>query len=358
MVWESGVMSNGHRRREFLKTSAALVGGVAAGSAVSLHESPSALAARLRSNGRGLITGVEHSGAMKKLNRENPAVVERMTNEAMLRFTGKRNLAKAYKAFFSAKDIVGVKLNCLAAPGMSTSPAMVAAIVRGLHAAGIPNERIYLYEQYEARLLARGSGFKLNSDPSKGPMVVHLGGRKPLTDKGLLGYEAVSVQHGSGPSHYANLLKHCTAIINVPVIKDHNLSGVTVGMKNMSHGNINNPQEYHQHDCNPQIADIYNHSRIRDKVRLIICDGLRLLYDGGPQDNNRAKVLHNRVYVGTDPVAMDAWGERLIVNLRNSKGLSPLAKRHPQGGYIARAASLGLGEADTNKIHMQLTKLA
>ena len=346
------------KRRTFIKTSAALVGAAAASTALITQDQGAAWAARLRKDGRGLIAGVEHGAAMKKLNKENAAIVARMTKEAMLRFTGKRNVAKAYKVFFSPQDIVGIKLNCLAAPGMSTSPAMVASIVKGLHAVGIPNERIFLYEQYKERLLARGSGFKLNTDPSKGPMVVHLGGRTPLTNEGLLGYEASSVAHGSGPSHYANLLKHCTAIINAPVIKDHNLSGVTVGMKNMSHGNINNPHHYHEHDCNPQIADIYNHPRILDKVRLIICDGLRLLDDGGPQDNNRAKVLHNRIYVDTDPVAIDAWGERLISDLRKEKKLTSLSKRHPKGGYLQRASQLGLGEVDVSKMNIQITKLS
>ena len=345
-------------RRGFLKTSAGVVGGIATAGVASVAESTPALAARLRSQGRGRITGVEHPSAMRGLNRENPHIVEKMTQEAMLRFTGKRSLAKAYRVFFSASDTVGIKLNCLAAPGMSTSPAMVSSLVKGLRAVGIPNERIYLYEQYKGRLLARGSGFKLNSDPSKGPLVVHLGGRGPLTDRGLKGYEAASVRHGSGPSHYANLLKHCTAIINAPVIKDHNLSGVTVGMKNMSHGNINNPQEYHEHDCNPQIADIYAHANIRDKVRLIACDGLRLLYDGGPQDNNRAKVIHNRIYIGTDPVAMDAWGEKLIVGLRKKHGLEPLTARHPKGGYLKRAEALGLGVSDAGKIQVQVTQLS
>jgi uncharacterized protein (DUF362 family) len=346
-------------RREFLVKSATVAGGVVAfGAGVGLVHDGSAFAAKLRNAGRGRLVAAESPKAMLSLNRENAPVVKRLTNEAIRRFAGKRSVASAWREFIHPNDIVGIKLNCLASPNLGTSPAMVAAIVRGLQAIGIPNERIILYEQYKTQLIRRGSGFKLNDDPSKGPIVMHLGQKSLLTDEGLIGYEKTASKHGSGPSNYANLLKHCTAIINVPVIKDHSLSGVTVAMKNLTHGNINNPHHYHRHDCNPQIADIYNHPRILDKIRLTVCDGLRVLYDGGPQDNNRAKVLHNRIYVATDAVALDSWGFKIIEALRSANGKPSLNQRHPTGSYLAKAETLGLGIHDTRKITLDLVNVS
>ena len=349
----------GEDRREFLKRSALAAGGaLAVGAVGGLLETPAAFAARLREEGRGKIAAVEHPGAMLSLLKESPAIVERMTNEALLRFTGKKTVALAWRELISPTDVVGIKLNCLAAPNMSTSPSMVAAIVKGLQALGLPNEHIILYEQYPARLTARGSGFELNDDPAKGPLVKHLGGKELLTDEGLLGYEKAEARHASGPSHYANMLKHCTAIISAPVIKDHNLAGVTVGMKSMTHGNINNPHDYHLHDINPAVADIYNHPKIKDKVRVVVCDGLRVQYDGGPQDSNRAKVIHNRIYVTTDPVAIDTWGLKLVEALRKEHGLKPITARHPNGSYLARAEALGLGVHDLAKIACSVSRLS
>ena len=345
-------------RRDFLKKGAAIAGGaVVAGSAAGLFEPGEAIAGRLRTEGRGRVIGVESPKAMRSLNSEAPAVVVRRTNEALLRFTGKRTVAQAWRVFVHPKDVVGIKLNCLGAPGISTSPAMVGAIVKGLQAVGIPNDRIILYEQYQRQLVRRGSGFALNEDPAKGPLCRHTGGREPLADGGWLGYETTADRHGSGTSHYANMLKHCTAIVNAPVIKDHNLAGVTVGMKNMTHGNINNPHHFHEHDCNPQIADIYNHPKIKDRVRVIVCDGLRVLYDGGPQDNNRAKVRHDRIYVATDPVAMDSWGYYVVEDLRKKHGLDPLAKRHATGTYLVKAEKLGLGVHQRAGIDCKVTPL-
>ena len=342
-------------RRRFLGTGVG-VAALAAGG-VTLADAGPAWAQRLRETGRGRVIGVEHAGSLEGMNREVPAVVEEMTNRAILELTGKPDLVAAWREIVSPDDVVGIKLNCLAAPGMSTSPSMVRAMVRGLQAVGIPNERIYLYEQYPDRLADR-SGFELNDDPRKGPMVVHLGGREPLTDLGLLGYESAAQRHESGESSYSNLLKYCTAIINAPVIKDHNLAGVTVGMKNMTHGNIHNPQDFHEHDCNPQIAHIYAHPRIKDKVRLVLCDGLRVQYDGGPQDNPRAKVRHHRIYAATDPVAIDAWGEKLVNELRAEHGKKPLSQRHPKLGYLVEAERLGLGVADASRIDARITQLS
>lgn len=345
-----------HGRRQFLGNAAGAAIGLSVGLALGPLSLPSALAARLREQGRGRVVGIEHAGALESVRKENPAVVETMTHEAVKALTGKGTVSQAWRELVVPTDIVGIKLNCLAAPGMSTSPAMVAAIVAGLRSAGIPNERIILYEQYKDRLLDR-SGFALNDDPKKGPLVMHLGGREPLSDEGLLGYEATPVKHGAGESCYSNLLKHCTAIINAPVIKDHNLSGVTVGMKNMTHGNIHNPHHFHEHDCNPQIAEIYAHSKILDKVRVVICDGLRVQYDGGPQDSPRARVAHHRIYAATDPVAIDSWGMVVVSELRERHGKTPLSERHPAGNYLVRAAELGIGVADPKTIDMQLTVL-
>ncbi|HIA02535.1 MAG TPA: DUF362 domain-containing protein [Myxococcales bacterium] len=346
-------------RREFLVKGAVATGvAVAASTGTAVFQTPAAFARELRTDGAGKLVAVECSKAMKSLNKENAAIVGRMTNQALKHFSGKRTVVKAWRDFIHPSDTVGIKLNCLASPNLGTSPAMVHAIVRGLQALGIPNERIILYEQYKDQLVRRGSGFALNDDPGKGPIVMHLGEKSHLTDGGLIGYEKTASKHHSGPSHYSNMLKHCSALINVPVIKDHSLAGVTVAMKNMTHGNINNPHHYHKHDCNPQIADIYDHPLIKDKVRLTVCDGLRVLYDGGPQDNNRFKVLHNRIYVTTDAVALDSWGFEIIEELRKKHGKPSLHERHPTGSYLARAEKLGLGVADRKKIELKVHQLS
>jgi len=41
----------------------------------------------------------------------------------------------------------------------------------------------------------------------------------------------------------------------VPILKSHNLCGVTMAMKNM-YGVIDNPSQLHGTACNPSVADL------------------------------------------------------------------------------------------------------
>ena len=64
------------------------------------------------------------------------------------------------------------------------------------------------------------------------------------------------------------------ALICVPVLKDHSLAGVSLGMKNY-YGAIHNPNKYHDDHCDPFIVDVVSHRFIRSKWRLTVCDATR-----------------------------------------------------------------------------------
>ncbi len=77
------------------------------------------------------------------------------------------------------------------------------------------------------------------------------------------------------------LTRTCNAVINLPVLKDHGIVGVTMALKNFF-GAIHNPNKYHlmaatrtwpMSTCSPPI---------RQKVRLTICDAIAPQYEGGP----------------------------------------------------------------------------
>ena len=146
-------------------------------------------------------------------------------------------------------------------------------------------------------------------------------------------------------------------VINVPVIKDHDNSGVTCALKNMAFGCINNPEAHHRGHCDPGIANIYNLPQIKDRTVLTICDAAFMQYDGGPLCKPAARVAMNTVFVATDPVALDTlvWDE--IDKRRKDKGMKTLdkAKRAPK--HIATAAGLGLGTDDHAKIKVAKVKL-
>ena len=62
--------------------------------------------------------------------------------------------------------------------------------------------------------------------------------------------------YGSVGSRLSKILtERCDALINVPVLKDHDGAGVTIALKNM-YGVIHNPNKYHPNGCNPYVADL------------------------------------------------------------------------------------------------------
>ncbi len=56
---------------------------------------------------------------------------------------------------------------------------------------------------------------------------------------------------GSSHARLSKILtRECAMVINVPILKDHSMSGVTFAMKNM-YGVVERPQDLHGDGCNP-----------------------------------------------------------------------------------------------------------
>lgn len=73
----------------------------------------------------------------------------------------------------------------------------------------------------------------------------------------------------------------CTYLINVPVLKDYTIAGVTFSMKNHC-GLVDNPGSLHGNSCDPYMAELNNTAPIKEKTRLIVMDASLCIYVGGP----------------------------------------------------------------------------
>ena len=138
----------------------------------------------------------------------------------------------------------------------------------------------------------------------------------------------------------------CDGIVNLPVLKDHSIAGVTIALKNLF-GTIHNPNKYHTSAGDPYIADVYMLPPIRKKVRLAICDATIAQYGGGPSYMPQWSWPFNGLLVARDPVALDYTGWRIIEVNRAGQGLKPL---DPRPTYIATAAARGIGTDDPRRI--------
>jgi len=270
------------------------------------------------------------------------AVVNRMIAMGITKLLATADAASAWKMLFRPDAIVGLKVNCLAGFGASTRPEAASGIVAGLKLAGIPEEHLVIWDKAN-RDLKRG-GFEINT----GKQGVKCFGTDALVD----GYESEPSIAGQVGSLFSTILsRHCTAIVNVPVLKDHDLAGVSIGLKNF-YGAIHNPNKYHQNNCNPYIADLNTHPSIKAKVKLTVCDALIPQYHGGPSFKPQWTWKLGAILLSLDPVALDALGTDILEKKRREQGLNSFrdAGRHPE--YIHTAAGYGLGVDDLSQIEV------
>jgi uncharacterized protein (DUF362 family) len=119
-------------------------------------------------------------------------------------------------------------------------------------------------------------------------------------------------------------------IINVPVVKQHSLSGATMAMKNW-YGVLGGQRVKLHQNIHLSIVDL----AAMIKPTLTIMDATRILLANGPTGGSLADVKRmDTVAVSTDEVALDAFGAGLL-------GLSPVDL-----GFIVEGMKAGLGRLD------------
>ncbi|MGD0693621.1 MAG: DUF362 domain-containing protein [Terriglobia bacterium] len=263
-----------------------------------------------------------------------------LVDRAVQSFYGSDSPAEAWKKVVRPGEVVGLKVNCLAGRGASTNVELVEAISERLRQVGVKD--IVVWDRLESDL--ESAGFRPGSK--------HSGVRYIGNDRA--GYEQELSIYGSvGSLVSQTLTRTCDAIINLPVLKDHGIAGVTLALKNFF-GAIHNPNKYHPNVGDPYIADVNMLAPIRQKLRLHICDATTAQYEGGPSYMPQWSWPFNSLLVARDPVALDATGWRLIEMKRSEQGMKSLEalKRAPK--YIATAADARhrLGTDDPNQIEM------
>ena len=225
------------------------------------------------------------------------ARVLKLLDRAVQSFFARDNPVEAWKLIARPGEVVGLKVNCLAGRGASTRTVLVDAVPVGVR-------------RDKVRFIGNDSA----------------------------GYEDDLAVFGSAGSLLSRTLtRQCQTVINLPVLKDHGIVGVTMALKNMF-GAIHNPNKYHTNAGDPYVADVNALAPIRQKVRLTICDALIAQYEGGPSYMPQWSWPFNGLLVASDPVALDTIGWQIIEAKRKEKGLMSLqaAKRPPS--YIATAA--------------------
>jgi uncharacterized protein (DUF362 family) len=233
---------------------------------------------------------------------------------------------EAWKKVARPGEVIGLKVNGLAGRGNSTNVLLVEVICERLREAGIPQKDIVVWDRLNADLESAGFRIATRQD------------RIRCIGNDALGYEEELSTYGSvGSCLSKTLTRVCDAVINLPVLKDHGIAGVTVALKNWF-GAIHNPNKYHLNAGDPYVADVNMLPLIRQKVRLHICDATTAQYEGGPSYMPQWCWPFNGLLMSRDPVALDYIGWQILEQKRAEKGMKSLQALGRAPNYIATAA--------------------
>src|SRR5437868_14677070 len=101
------------------------------------------------------------------------------------------------------------------------------------------------------------------------------------------------------------ITREVNKLINLPALKDHQSAGVTLALKNLSHGLVNNVSRSHStaatNACNTFIPAVVALPKIRQKVVLHVLDGLKAVYQGGPGARKEFTWAYKSLFCATDP---------------------------------------------------------
>lgn len=279
-----------HTRRDFLRGTTA----GALGASLGLALSDTVFAAE-PGQAKTTVVLARDEAAVGDDGKPNGRVVEAMLDRAVCRLAGKDDPAAAWRAYIRPDDTVGIKTTVYM---ISTSKEAIEAVRAGARKAGVAPEKI------------------LAGDRGNSP-----GKRKPVT-----------------------------ALINVPSLKAHHMSGIGCAIKNyiVYHAK---PASLHPRSCS-DLAAAWQAPAIQGKTRLIVVDALLPMFDKGPQVTPKYRWPYRGLIVGTDPVAVDAVCLRIIQAKRNAYKGEPWPVSPPPRSIAVADTKYHLGTSDPAKIHL------
>ena len=374
-------------RREFLAASVAAA-TASCGKTIEQRQagasSSGALPSGIPGPYPGRVVAVHHPGSILS-GAYQPEPVQQMIERGLTELTHAGSLAESLGQFFEPGDVVGIKVNGVGRPHVISDASVLNTLIGGLNQAGIPNRDVVVYERTKASFM--GAGFEkwlpdgvrfMNATEKYHAIQLDMDGydRDVYMEMPLVHPDYKSEYSLDDPhirrSYVAKwLTREVNKVINICVLKHHQSAGVTLALKNMSHGFVNNVNRSHAsttaNACGIFIPAVVDLPIIREKVVLHLLDGVKAAYHGGPGGKvGKYTWEHKTMYFATDPVALDKTGWRVIDAKRAEVGVPSIALLKPdedsnwlncQVEHIELAGNMGLGVYDDEKIRLKRINL-
>ena len=89
-------------------------------------------------------------------DRLDEDAVSELMDQAMMKFTGRSSAKEAWRDIVLPDDVVGIKINPLGGPELSTHSIIVDKIIEGVYGAGVLKKQIIIWDRFEDHLLNAG----------------------------------------------------------------------------------------------------------------------------------------------------------------------------------------------------------
>jgi hypothetical protein len=290
--------------------------------------------------------------------------VRAMVDRAITNLTGKATAPEAWRSLVRTQDVVGIKVYSSPGPNSGTRPAVVAAVVEGLLAAGLPPQNIIVWDRLASDLRLAGFcelssrlGIRVEGSAEAG------WDENTSYDRAFLGrlvwgdLEFGKQGAGVGRKSFVSKLvsRQITKIINVTPLLNHNVVGVCGNLYSLALGSVDNVLRF---ESDPDalaeaIPEIYALEAIGDHVVLNITDALVCQYEGGERGLLHYSTALNELRLSTDPVALDILSLQELDNQRQAAHAPPVK---PDRKLYTIASLLDLGVSDPKKILVERLK--
>ena len=273
----------------------------------------------------------------------DPQVVTLMVNRGVMAYTGEATPEAAWRRLIAPGNRVGLKINLLGRPLVYTAPEVTDAVAAGVFLAGVKAENVIVWDRWKDHF--GPTRYKVGRSRS-GESVEHGGS-----------YDRARALRASGGLCPIDTIpmSRTDVTVNLPVLKHHGTSGVTLALKNIAFGCYDHHRSAHDNGCDPFIAEACEHFAANAKVPLIVMDATEGCFDDGPRPADRGRLWReNAIYVATDPVALDVVCRSAIMARRAQRGLPDLTR---QSRHIETAARKRLGVGDPSRIEVVTVKV-
>jgi hypothetical protein len=318
----------------------------------------------------GRVIEVAHPRAVTAGLRDR-SVVRAMLDRGLRELTGTDHAVEAWRSLFRGGDRVGIKLATAGRPLATSSPELLLEVIGGLESAGVRRRDILVFERFRFELLEAkcpgvlpaGVAWATSSDDYDRAQLDIAGYDPDVFCE--LPFCMPPPDHDPRDarrfrSHVSTIItRRIDKFISIPVLKHHIAAGVTLSLKNLSHGSVNNVARSHVSGQPDRFAAfipaVVSLPVIRRKAVLQILDGLVGCYDGGPNAGNPSFATWERraLFFATDPVALDRVGWEAVSAERARRGRLPIL-----APYIEKAAEEGLGVYDRRDKRFEHRRIA